>query len=54
MIKRFIVQYLQINTTLAKERENHMITSIYAEKAFDEIDHSSSIKKLKVIIEGIY
>jgi len=40
---------------LTKEKSNHMIISIDAEKAFDKVQHAFMIKTLtKVGIEGIY
>ena len=42
-------------TTLTKEKSNHMIISIDAEKAFDKVQHLFMIKTLaKVGIEGIF
>ena len=53
-----MAQYLQINVThhINKTKDkNHMIISIYSEKAFDKIQHLFMIKILNIVgIEGTY
>ena len=54
-----MVQYSQINkhntSHQQQQRQNHTITSIDAEKAFDKIQHPFLIKTLsKVGIEGAF
>ena len=53
-----MIQHRQINVIhhINKRKvKNHKITSIYAEKAFDKIQHAFMIKTLtKVVIEGTY
>ena len=53
-----MAQYLQINNDNIPHKmkeKNHMITSIDAEKAFDEVQHPFIIKTLsKMAVEGMF
>ena len=57
-----MIQYSQVNHVIFhisnRKDENHMIISIYAERAFDNIQHPFMIKKKKTLIKvgiwGIY
>ena len=50
-----ICKSINVINHIHKLKNNHMIISIYAEKAFDKIQHPFMIKTLqKVGIEGTY
>ena len=49
----FSIRKINVIHHINKRKDNHMILSIDAEKAFDNIQHSFSIKTLKKVgIEG--
>ena len=53
-----MIQYSQVNHVIFhisnRKDENHMIVSIYAERAFDNIQHPFMIKKKKLSSKLVY